>query len=96
MTMPNKKNFDQLLIFVNSYKHEKNEAVSLISPGEIVDLKSCNLRAESILIFIWIQKTLLLVYFWPISPIFGAKKVIQFAEKTRTDNWMEGWTDPIS
>ena len=37
--MPNQKIFDQLLIFVNLYKHTKNEAVSLICSEEMVDLK---------------------------------------------------------
>ena len=37
--MFNQKNFDQLLIFVNLYQHAKNEAVSSICSGEIVDLK---------------------------------------------------------
>ena len=33
------KIFDQLLIFVNLYKHAKNEDISSICSGEIVDLK---------------------------------------------------------
>ena len=33
------KNFDQHLIFVNLYKHAKNEDISSICSGEIVDLK---------------------------------------------------------
>ena len=37
--MPNQKIFNQLLIFVNLYQDAKNEAVSLICSGEIVDLK---------------------------------------------------------
>ena len=39
LTMPNQEILDQLLIFVNFYQHAKNEAISLISSGEIVDLK---------------------------------------------------------
>ena len=39
LTMPNQKNFDQLLIFVNLCQHAKNEAVSSTCSGEIVDLK---------------------------------------------------------
>ena len=37
--MPDQKNFNQLLIFVNLYQHAKNEAVSTICSGETVDLK---------------------------------------------------------
>ena len=37
--MPNQKIFTQLLSFVNLYQHAKNEAVSLICSGEIIDLK---------------------------------------------------------
>ena len=51
--MPNKNIFDQLLTFVNLYQHAKNEAVSSICSGEIVDLK--------ILQFDWLRA------FWPIS-----------------------------
>ena len=45
--------FDQLLIFVDLYWHAKNEAVSSICSGEIVDIK--------ILQSVW------LTAFWPIS-----------------------------
>ena len=37
--MPNQKSFNQLLILVNLYHHAKNEAISLISSGDILDLK---------------------------------------------------------
>ena len=37
--MPNQKIFNQLLIFVNFYQHAKNEAISSICSGKIVDLK---------------------------------------------------------
>ena len=37
--MPNQKIFNPLLIFVNLYKHAKNEVVSSICFGEIVRLK---------------------------------------------------------
>ena len=37
--MPYQKTFNQLLIFLNLHQHAKNEAVSLICSGEIVDLK---------------------------------------------------------
>ena len=37
--MPNQKTFNQHLIFVILHQHAKNEAVSSISSGEIVDLK---------------------------------------------------------
>ena len=39
LTMPNQQIFDQLLIFVNLYQHAKNEVVSAICSGEIVDLQ---------------------------------------------------------
>ena len=45
--------FDKLLTFVNLYQHAKNEAISSISSGEIVDLK--------ILHSDWLRA------FWPIS-----------------------------
>ena len=51
--MPNQKIFDQLLIFVNLYQHTKNEAISSICSGEIVDLKI--LQSD------WLRA------FWPIS-----------------------------
>ena len=51
--MPNQKNFDQLLIFVNLYQHAKNEAASSICSGEMVDLKI--LQSE------WLR------VFWPTS-----------------------------
>ena len=51
--MPKQKNFNQLLIFVNLYQHAKNEAVSSICFGEIVDLKI--LQSD------WLRE------FWPIS-----------------------------
>ena len=37
--MPKQNIFNQLSIFVNLYQHAKNEAVSSIPYGEIVDLK---------------------------------------------------------
>ena len=37
--MPHQKLFSQLLIFVNFYQHAKIEAVLLIYPGEMLDLK---------------------------------------------------------
>ena len=37
--MANQKVFNQLLIFMNLYQHAKNEAVSSICFGEIVELK---------------------------------------------------------
>ena len=37
--MANQTIFDQLLIFVNLYQHAKNEAVSSIGSGQIIDLK---------------------------------------------------------
>ena len=37
LTMPNQKILDQLLTFGNLYQHAKNEAISLIYSGEIVD-----------------------------------------------------------
>ena len=51
--MPNQKVFNQLLIFVNLYQHAKNQAVSSIRSGEMVDLKI--LQSE------WLRA------FWPIS-----------------------------
>ena len=39
MTRSKQNTFYQLLIFVNLYQHAKNEAVSLICNGEIIDLK---------------------------------------------------------
>ena len=51
--MPNQKLFGQLAIFVNLDQHAKNEAVSSICSGEIVDLKI--LQSD------WLRA------FWPIS-----------------------------
>ena len=53
LTTTKQKIFDQLLIFVNLYQHAKNEAVSLISSGRIIDLKI--LQSD------WLRA------FWPIS-----------------------------
>ena len=53
LTMPNQKLFGQLAIFVNLHQHAKNEAVSSICSGEIVDLKI--LQSD------WLRA------FWPIS-----------------------------
>ena len=39
LTMPNRKLFNRLIIFVNLYQHAKNEAISSICSREIVDLK---------------------------------------------------------
>ena len=39
LTMLNQKTFNQHLIFVILHQHAKNEAVSSICSGEIVDLK---------------------------------------------------------
>ena len=36
--MPKQKICDQLLIFVNLYQQTKNEVVSLIFSGEVIDL----------------------------------------------------------
>ena len=61
--MPNQTIFDKLLIFVNLYQHAKNEALSSICSGEMVDLKI--LQSD------WLRA------FWPIisgrrfSPIIG-------------------------
>ena len=33
------KTFDELLIFANLYRHEKNQTISSIFPGDRVDLK---------------------------------------------------------
>ena len=51
--MPNQKLFDHLLIFVNLHQHGKNEAVSSVCSGEMVDSKI--LPSE------WLQA------FWSIS-----------------------------
>ena len=51
--MPNQKLFEQLSICVNLYQHTKNEAVSWICSGEIVDLKI--LQSD------WLKA------FWPVS-----------------------------
>ena len=51
--MPTSKVFKHLLIFVNLYQQEKNEAVSSICSGEMVDLKI--LQSD------WLRA------FWPIS-----------------------------
>ena len=51
--MPNQENFNQLFFFVNLYQQAKNEAVSSICSGEIVDLKI--LQSD------WLRA------FWPIS-----------------------------
>ena len=51
--MPHQKLFSQLLIFLNLYQHAKNEAVSLICYGKMLDLKI--LQSE------WLRA------FWPIS-----------------------------
>ena len=51
--MPQQKLFNQLLIFVDLYQHAKNEAVSSIFSGDMLDLKI--LQAE------WLKE------FWAIS-----------------------------
>ena len=51
--MPHQKPFNQLLLFVNLYQHAKNEAVSSICYGEMLDLKI--LQSE------WLRAL------WPIS-----------------------------
>ena len=51
--MPNQKNFDQLLIFVNLYQHAENEPVLSTCSEEIVDLKI--MQSD------WLRA------FWPIS-----------------------------
>ena len=53
LTMPNQKNFNQLLILMNLYQHSKNEAASSICSEEIVDLEV--LQSD------WLKA------FWPIS-----------------------------
>ena len=53
--MPNQKIFNQILNFVNLHQHAKNEDVSLISSGEIIDLKT--LESD------WLR------VFWPISRV---------------------------
>ena len=50
LTIPTKKIFDQLLIYVNLYKHAKNQANSLIWSGDMIDeeiLQSDWLRTEN-------------------------------------------------
>ena len=37
LAMPNQTFFDQLLIYMNLYQHAKNQAISLICPGDMVD-----------------------------------------------------------
>ena len=37
LAMPIQKFFDQLLIYVNLYQHAKNQAISLICSGDMVD-----------------------------------------------------------
>ena len=37
LAMPIPKFFDQLLIYVNLYQHAKNQAISLICSGDMVD-----------------------------------------------------------
>ena len=51
--MPIQKFSDQLLIYVNLYQHAKNQAISLICSGDMVDLKI--LQSD------WVRK------FWPLS-----------------------------
>ena len=40
LSIPNQRNFDQLLTFVNFYQYAKNEAASSIYSSEILDLKT--------------------------------------------------------
>ena len=50
LTIPNQKNFNQVLIFMNLYQHAKDMTVSPICSGEIFDLKFLQsdwLRASS-------------------------------------------------
>ena len=37
LAMPIENIFDQLLIYVNLYQHAKNQAISLICSGDMVD-----------------------------------------------------------
>ena len=37
LTMPTQKKFDQLLVYVNMYQHEKNQAILMICSGDMVD-----------------------------------------------------------
>ena len=50
--MLNQNFFDQLLVYVNLYQHAKNQAISMICSGDMVDKK--------ILQCDWLRK------FWPI------------------------------
>ena len=89
LTIHNHEIFDQLLIFVNLYQHAKNEAVSSIFSGEMVawKIEICAGTRQIIKSFIvehilWKLVTKVFFklkknYFWPISPILGAKKVFQ-------------------
>ena len=51
--MHTQKIFGQLLVYVNLYQHAKNQAISLICSGDMVDLKV--LQSD------WLRK------FWPTS-----------------------------
>ena len=53
LTIPTKKYFDQLLIYVNLYQHTKNQAISLICSGNMLDWKI--LQSD------WLKT------FWPVS-----------------------------
>ena len=43
LTIPIQKCFDQLLVYVNLNQHAKNQAISFICSGDMVEKKSCNL-----------------------------------------------------
>ena len=65
--MPNQKIFNQILNFVNLHQHAKNEDVSLISSGEIIDLKT--LESD------WLR------VFWPISRVQDFSPNIGFVQE---------------
>ena len=47
LTTPTPKILKQLLILMNLYQHAKNEAVSLLCSGEIVDLKILEFHCDN-------------------------------------------------
>ena len=81
------KPFNQLLTFVNLYQHIKNEAVSSICSGEMLDLK--------------IPQSEWLRAFWPVSQEQSFSQIenlyrkttnnINFSEKIWDELWRNAW-----
>ena len=86
------KKFDYLLVYMNLYHHAKNQAISLICSGDIVDIGPFLVNFPKF----WGKTSFSRQLGFQHHAKIQEKIMIQFQENILTNRRTEGWTDPIS